>query len=190
MSLEQDLRMSRILVAFEVMSHVPAPAYNSSGGGSGEPDDRTVTLVIRRDDPPHLTYRRRYVNAHTDRSREIIITEAQAELDGYRKRTSKIEGKPLTEIYIEDGEGMSLEEARIRFGIAEEHGRRLRRRADRDPETGRRLDGVQSALSREESRMKAIGLRESGWSTRDVAASLGVHQNQVMRWIRSAKDDA
>ena len=179
-----DREMAAILLRLELVSHGSSQAWNASGGQSGEPDDKMVAVVAGRPTFPHLLWRERYENAQTDLARATIIAGAREELKAWTHRTGpKIEGKPLSEIIIEDGEGFEAEVVARRFGVDAGFVRRIRMKAARGTEDGRKIAPDDNPTDR---RSKARELRRRGLSTRQIAEILECHQTQVMRWIREA----
>lgn len=182
---DQDDRIRRVLWKLELMAHGPCQAYNPSGGHSGEPDDRFVAIVAREDTPEHLMYRKRYDDARSYESREAVINEAEETHRSMIRRTQPVPEnlKTFEQFVVEDGEGYDADVVAARYGVAVPLIRRIRSRAGRDPDSGRSVEVA--VQSREELAKRAKGLRERGSSTREIALVLGVHQTQVMRWIRS-----
>ena len=172
--------MAAILLRLELVSHGSTQAWNPSGGHSGEPDDRIVALI--GDAFPHVVWRERYEAQTDDLGRERVITDATQELESWTRRVApRVEGRPLRDLVVEDGEGFPAKIVAERFGVDVAYVRRWRNRAGRDTETGREAQSV--AENRPE---RARELRRQGLSTRQIATILACHQTQVMRWIRDA----
>lgn len=176
--------MASVLLRLEMLSHGSTQAWNASGGHSGEPDDRVLTLVLSADEPPHLRWRRIYRTAITIDGRLRIIDEAQQELRFWTRRTvPQVENtKSLVDLILEDGEGYEPAVVARRFGVDVAYVRRQRARAQRGTEDGRELHADEPA----DRVSKARELRGAGLSTRQIAVILDCHQTQVMRWIRKS----
>lgn len=178
----QDARMRTVLLGLELLSHGATQAWNPSGSPSGEPDDRTVTFVLRHEEPPHLAWQRIYNRQRHDTGRETVIDDAAKELNTWTRRSAaQIEGKPITQWIIDDGEGWEPAIVAQRFGVDEAFVRRTRMRADRGTEDGKPVQQTSGPVDRP---TKARKLRAGGMSTRQIAVILDTHQTQVMRWIR------
>lgn len=177
--------MAAVLLRLEMLSHGSCQAWNASGSHSGEPDDRIVVLTLCGDEPPHLRWRRIYLQATTTDRRIVIIRQAQDELESWTRRTApRVENtKSLAELVIEDGKGYEPEAVARRFCISAAYVRRLRARAGHDMEDGRRLEPVDDTSAKP---AKAVELRRRGMSTRQIAMILDSHQTQVIRWTRKS----
>lgn len=182
----QDHEMRGILLRLELLSHGATQAWNPSGGQSGEPDDRIITILLIHDTPPHIHYRNLYEQQQTHADRETIITQARDELKHWTGHTPRprIEGKTLVELILEDGEGWEPEIVAQRFGVDPGFVRRKRMVAGYDTETGK---ASSPTITEPADRLeRAKDLRQRGLSTRQIALILGCHQTQVMRWIKKA----
>lgn len=173
--------MAAILLRLEMVSHGSTQAWNASGGHSGEPDDRMVALIAGRVSFPHLAWRDEYEGQSSVLGREEVIAGATRDLEAWTKRTlPQVEGKSLAAIIVEDGEGFDAQIVAQRFNVDAALVRRFRMRANRGTEDGREV--VPSGSEDRPSRAREF--RRAGLSTRQIAAILGCHQTQVMRWVR------
>lgn len=176
--------MRGILLRLELLSYGSTQAWNPSGGHSGEPDDRIITLVLVHDQPPHIHYRDQYAAQTTPADRAKVIEEARLELKHWTgHERPRIEGKTLVELILEDGEGWEPQIVAQRFGVDAAFVRRKRMIAGYDTETGKPSTKTTEPADRLE---RARDLRQRGMSTRQIALILGCHQTQVMRWIKKA----
>lgn len=187
MSVEQDQEIATILLRLELVSHAATLNYNPSGGQGGEPDDRMVALVLRNDEPPHLTFRRRYRGCVTDKDRAAVITAAQAELDVWTKPRDwqALKDAPsITEdqVILADGQGWSPEDLAQAHRTTPSRVRKLRKAAGLDTETGK--ERVADALDRDEKIVKARELRDNGHSNKQIALILGTSPQTVARFLQ------
>lgn len=186
---DQDQRMRAVLARLELVSHGTCQAWNPSGGHSGEPDDKIVTLILRGEgDTPHERYLELYRAAWGPEAREKVIRAAEAEWaqwtgrDEERRKEKRLAGSvSLEDQIIEKGEGWDPRTVGQRFNVDQAFVRRLRAKRGRGLEDGRDVQ-----VTPEASAERALELRLRGQSTRQIALTLGVHQTQVMRWIRRA----
>lgn len=177
-----DAQMRTVLLRLEMLSHGATQAWNPSGGHSGEPDDRVVTMVLRHDEPPHLKWKRIYRVTLGADAKEQVVKDAAKELEEWCKRPAAPAGsKSFVEIMIEDGDGYEPQIVAQRYGVDIAYVRRQRARAGRDTETGRKLAPVDESSDRP---AKARELRRRGMSTRQIAFILSVSQSAVMNWTR------
>lgn len=179
--------MRAILMRLELLSFGSVQAWNPSGGRSGEPDDRFVSLVLRADEPPHLHYRARYDGAKSDGGRERVIDAAQAELESWSRRTAPVpaETRPLDKLILEDGAGWEAELVARRFGVDPAFVRRVRQRANLGSDDGCPvvpMDGMDIA----EKRRHAQELKARGLSQRQIGLHLGVDAKTVRKYLSAA----
>jgi transposase len=176
-----DVQMRTVLMRLELLSHGSTQAWNASGGHSGEPDDRTITMVLVGDEPPHLRYRRLYGTATTDEARIRIVTEAETELTSWLRRKELPKTTiSLVDLILEDGKGYEPDLVARRYGVDAAFVRRQRARKDLDTETGEKA----AAVDRSDKPAKARELRKLGMSTRQIAFMLDASQSAVMNWTR------
>lgn len=174
--------MKAILLRLELVSHGATQAWNPSGGHSGEPDDRTVSLVLQHENPPHVRWRIIYDRQYTDAGREAVIKDAGRELESWTRRTApQIDSKSLVDLILEDGEGWEPKVVAQRYGVDVAFVRRKRMHAGRGTEDGKKL---LPDTEPEDRQGKARELRRNGLSTRQIALILGVSQSAVMKWIK------
>ena len=180
---------ARVLLDLEMLADGAVTAWNKSGGPSGEPDDRMVAMADRGENPPHIYYRILFDKQWGDFGRRAVLNEAKDELKHWkgwdRPKFDTEDERTFEEVVVEDAEGWDARIAAQHFNIHVNYLRRIRAKAERDVEHGRepvpmpKVD--QSALAE-----RAREMRDRKVSTRQIAVSLGVHQTQVMRWIRDA----
>jgi DNA invertase Pin-like site-specific DNA recombinase len=181
------IEMTKVLLRMEMLSFGATQAWNASGGHSGEPDDRMVSMILRAEDPPHITYRIRFNAAVSEDSRKTIYKEAKDELNAWVKRDDKTRGtlKSFDEVIIEDGKGWEPEMVARRYpGLTARRVRSIRKNKKLDTETGKEMQTA--VLDHAERPDRARDMRARGMSTRQIADAIGVHQTQVMRWIRAS----
>lgn len=167
MNLEQAFRQT--MAELELTSCGTTSSWNSSGNGkkgSREP-------VTGDGEPPHLRYRRLWVERPFRRSE--LLEEAQAELKAIRKakpapktrerskgdRDREICGLPS---------GFSPGEVSLKFKCSETEVRKARLAGGLHPDTG------EIAVTRTEM---ARRLREDGLSAREIARRLGVSHTTI-----------
>lgn len=186
---DQDRRMTAILLKLEMLASGSVQAWNASGGGQDEPDDKVVNAVIRGDEPLHLHYRKRYAGAYSIASREAVIVEADELAKAWACRpeaTRKVADAvkvSVEELIVEDHKGQSAEVVAFQFNMHPDNVRRIRKKAKVSTEDGR---GLLSPAPVEDKAAKAQELSRGGMSTRTIAETLGVSQSAVMKWIRRA----
>lgn len=90
----------------------------------------------------------------------------------------------LDEMIIEDGAGFTADEVSQRYGLLPAHIRRIRLRANRDPETGATVEGVD--LGKDERRAEVHRMRGKGMSTRQIAFALRCSQALVVKDLKAA----
>ena len=182
-----DRQMAAVLLRLELVSHGSTQAWNPSGGFSGEPDDKIVTLVASRPTFPHLQWRQRYEKAASAGDWlecGAVLRAATAELEAWTRRTApRIEGKPLAEILIEDGEGHEAEVVARRFGVDAAFVRRRRLAVGRDVETGKKL----VVTAQDDQVDVAATLHRRGLSQKEIALTLGISQPTVHRLLKEAR---
>jgi hypothetical protein len=184
-----DVQMRAVLTQLELCSSGATQAWNASGGGSGEPDDRLVNLVIRSEEPTYLRYARRWDGCKSDRSRQLVLDEAKAELEHWRKRQAPVaESIPLEQMILEDGQGKDVLLVASQFRVDQALVRRLRARHSRDQDTGLPLDGLPRPEP-SERRTEALRLQANGLTYRQIAMYLGCTATTVMRDLK-VKDAA
>ena len=131
-------------------------------------------------------------------AREAILQAAQDDLEALTgrngqppaPRTAQLdEPGALQRMVVEEGEGWPVEDVARRFRLAEAFVRRLRMRAERDPDTGHPLDegaaqeAQQDMAAREE---RCRQLWSEGKTQRQIAMLLGLHRTQVRRALGKA----
>ena len=155
---ELDHQMHAILLRLELLSHGSTQAFNASGGGSGEPDDKMMTVVVLRHEGfAHLIYRERYEATYSEKSRRTIVEEAGAELAAWVKR-EKPPTTSITEeqIVVRDFAGWTAQDAAQARKLTPKMVRDIRRKANLGTEDGRPscrlrlivLPGLESSASR------------------------------------------
>jgi DNA-directed RNA polymerase specialized sigma24 family protein len=170
--------MAVILLRLEMLSHGSVTTWNKGSSHEGEPDDRMVAMAAARPTFPHLSWRWLYDRQVNDLEREQVITEASEELESWTRRTlPRVEGKSLTEIIVEDGEGYDPRIVAQRFNVDAAFVRRTRLRAGRGTE-----DGREAQVESGDRPTRARELRKIGLTTRQIAQILTVSQGTVMRW--------
>lgn len=187
MSVDQDREMGTILLRLELVSHAATLNYNPSGGQSGEPDDRMVAIVLRGEEYPHLTFRRRYRGCNTDADREAVLAAARAELEVWKPRDwQKLKDAPsitTEQIIIADGEGWDPDALAQAHRMTPTQIRKIRSEANLDTETGKAL--TTTALDRAEKVAKAHELNAKGLSLRQIGMHIGVGAETVRRYLQS-----
>lgn len=91
----------------------------------------------------------------------------------------------LDALVLARGEGHPAGDVAVRFGLSEHHVRRIRRRDDRDTDTGQPLDR-ERVRAGEERRRRAREMAEGGMSQRQIAFTLGCDPRQVRRDLGKA----
>lgn len=183
MSATHDREMKAVLLRLEMLSHGSTQAWNASGGHSGEPDDRIVTILLRHEEPPHLVFRVRYDRQRNDDGRQIVISEAVEFVQSWvkRDRTATIETRTDRELILEDGEGKPVEWLAGHWNMAENQMRRLRRADGRDPETGLKVESLDRVPD------QAAQLSRQGLTQAQIAKRLNVSQPTVHRWLKAER---
>jgi DNA-binding CsgD family transcriptional regulator len=181
LSAEQDARMALWLAKLALLSHGSTQAFNASGGQSGEPDDKMVTQVLRHDEPPHLTFHRRYAGARSDGAREQVIEAAGAAWDDWRRfdPDRKSESRSDDEFILEDGEGQTPERLAEHWNMLPRQIRNKRMQDGRDPETGYKITGDSSREAR------AAQLSRQGLTQAQIGVRLGISQQTVSNLLRN-----
>lgn len=179
--------MAEVLHGLELLSFGSTQAWNASGGGSGEPDDKVVATILRREEPPHIAYRRRFNNAFSEHSREVVYKEAAAELKSWRKRETPADAKAwvsLDDLILKSDIGLSPEVIAARRGLDPNHVRRLRKKNNKGSE-----DGLTTVPGSEEGdRVDAAAiLKDQGFSQAEIARRLETSQPTVSRLLERAK---
>lgn len=173
--------MAAILRRLELVSHGATQAWNASGGGSGDPGDKMVTIITRQEGFPHLVYRERYGNAKSDRSRAAIVAEAQAELDAWVKREKPPESS-ITEdqIIVRDFGGWTPEDVAQARRVTPRLVRKVRAKAQLGTEDGLPLlpPASPGAVARAE---QARELKARGLTVRQIAMHLNCGVGTVQR---------
>lgn len=179
-----DTEMREILFRLELVSNGSTQAWNSSGGQSGEPDDKVVTQAavahLLGEMPAHLAYRVRYERASTEGGRARIVTEAREELKALTRRIAPMptDTKTLADVIIEESVGYEPRVVAQHYGVDPTYVRRTRMRAGRDPETGRVPRPVRQP-DIEQRRRRAQELRERGLTVRQIAMHLRVSPRTI-----------
>jgi hypothetical protein len=184
LSAEQDGRMALCLAKLALLSHGSTQAFNASGGQSGEPDDKMVTQVLRGDEPPHLTFRRRYSGARSDTARKAVLEAARTELKDWRGLDRQPIAASITEdeIVVRDYAGWSPKAVAQTRRLTERMVRRARAEGGRDTETGEVVEGDARLAGR------AAALAGQGLTQRQIGALLGVSQSTVQRLLKIRRD--
>lgn len=184
MSETLDGEMRVVLMRLEMCSFGSTQAWNASGGFSGEPDDKVVFQVVRRDDPPFVVYGRRYAGCRTDDQRRACISDATSELEAILVRPTSAKDAPwvsVETVVLQDDIGSEPQIVAYRRGLSVAHVRKIRMRDGRDAESGEKLDGVAARLPASERRLRAAELRDRGLSLRQIALHLRVSAEMVRK---------
>ena len=180
MTLEQDFE--RVLIQLALCGYGATQAWNASGGHSGEPDDKVIVQLRSINEAPTVRYVRKWSLCRSDGQRQEVLSAAKDELAATRVRPEEARNGAsisMDQVVIEDGEGLTPEEAGARFGYFPARVRRLRLKHGRDSESGLALEDRVLALT--ERREQAVTMRARGLSLRQIAMHLGVSAEMVRR---------
>jgi hypothetical protein len=173
----------QILGEMELLMHGKTASLNSSGrGGERNPVPQGEAS------PPVDYWLGRFRTAALE---EVagLVQAARHELERIKRRDTTVVVQEETREewearLLRDGEGFEARDVAVKFNCAVQDVTRLRRRAGLDPNLGEAFRPVDAPL--EEKKERVLEMRRAGVSTRQIAQAVGVHQTQVVRWVRSA----
>lgn len=171
----------QVLAELELVSHGSTQAWNSSG----QHGESQAVLPHGESRPPHLHWRAQF-EAATPEQIPALVRQAREELDALTKSKPTTASTDIDAVVIEDGEGWEPEPVGHRYGLTAAHVRRIRTRADRDPETGQvTTDAGTTSVTPAERRVRARELHAKGLTLRQIAMHLRVHHTTVLADLKA-----
>lgn len=164
-------RERQVLAELELCSHGTITNYNASGAHSTERDPRPTG----ESQPPHLTFRKRLLEAPGPVERGMILTDAQDELRDFRRRvappveTTETSAQLDQRICVKLGEGWTVSEIAL---------------ACRVTPTRVRQAAASGKITKEDRSIQALAAQ--GHSVKYIAIRLGIPKSTVHDAIRRA----
>lgn len=167
------VEMNRTVIRLKLLQHGNTMSFGVIGGGhasSKPPSGDSHPLV----DQLVFAYRQALSNV----GRRAVLKRAENELAAIRKKRAVIaDEKSIDQCVIDDGVGYPAKLVAERYGLAENHVRRIRQRAGRIADDG--TLPPEADLTRDERRREARRMRNAGMSIRQIAMSLRVSKTLI-----------